>query len=59
MIRLWILRWHRRWLIHALDSVRQTMANAAESEVVFQEELRRVQAQLAMAEVERRYRVAR
>ena len=59
MIRLLLLRIHRRWLLHALDSARQTMANAAESEQVFLLEIRRVQAEIACAETERRFRVAR
>ena len=57
MIRLLALRLRRRWLLHALDNVRQTMANAAESEQIFLAEVRRVQAEIAMAETERRFRV--
>lgn len=55
MIRLLILRWHRRWLLHALDSCRQTMANAEYSEAVFSERLRAVDAAIAMADLERRF----
>ena len=54
MIRLFLLNLHRRWLHSALASVRQTMANAAESEAVFYEELKRTDAAIAMAKAERR-----
>jgi len=60
MLRLWILRLHRRWLHHAIESARQAMANAAESESVFTEELARTDAAIAMAQADRqmsRYRV--
>jgi flagellar hook-basal body complex protein FliE len=54
MIRLLILRLHRRWLHSALASVRQSMADAAESESAFCEELKRTEAAIAMAKAERR-----
>ena len=59
MIRLFILNARRRWLMHALDSVRQTMANAQYSEQVFEAELRRVLADIAAERTERRFRVSR
>jgi hypothetical protein len=60
MIRLLILRLHRRWLLHAIASARQSMADAAESEAVFCEELKRTEAAISLAKAERRmerYRV--
>ena len=60
MLKLWLLRAHRRWLHHAIASARQSMADAAESEAVFCEELKRTEAAIAMAKAERRmsrYRV--
>lgn len=58
MIRLLLLRVRRRWLAQAVANARQAAVNAAYSEAVFVAELRRVQAELAMHETERRFRVA-
>jgi len=59
VIRLLLLKLRHRWLMSAIANCRQTIANADESERVFMAELRRVQADLAMARTERRWRVAR
>ena len=60
MIRLLLLRLRRRWLLHAIASARQTMANAVHSEQVFESELREVDAEIAAERAGRRmqrYRV--
>ena len=60
MLRLILLRLRRPWLLHALDSCRQTIVDAAHSEQVFESEIRAVDAEIAVARAERRmnrYRV--
>jgi hypothetical protein len=55
MIRLLLLRWRARQLRYAIDSIRGNLAEAEAAERHFREELRRVQAQISMAELDRRY----
>ena len=55
MIRLLLLRWQARRLRYAIDSIRGNMQEAEAAEQHFRAELRRVQAEISMAELERRY----
>jgi hypothetical protein len=55
MIRLLLLRLRARQLRYAIDSIRGNLAEAEAAERQFREQLRRVQAQISMAELDRRY----
>jgi hypothetical protein len=55
MIRLLLLRWRARQLRYAIDSIRGNLAEAEAAEAYFRSELRRVQAQISMVELDRRY----
>ena len=57
MLRLFYLRWHRRLLLRSLENVRRNVAEALEAERQFERDLQRVEAALAVEEVERRWRV--
>ena len=58
MIRLLLLSMRRRWLLSAIENTRHTQALAQDSEAVFRAELRQVDAAIAVARLERRFRVA-
>ena len=55
MIRLLLLRWQARRLRYAIDSIRGNLQEAEAAEQHFREQLRRVQAEISMCELERRY----
>jgi hypothetical protein len=55
MLRLLYLRWHARQLRRAIDNIRGNLAEALLAEEQFTADLRRVQAQISMLELERRY----
>jgi hypothetical protein len=57
MIRLLLLRLRARQLRYAIDSIRGNLAEAEAAERQFRAELRRVQEQISMIELERRYEV--
>ena len=57
MIRLLYLRWHRRQLRIALDRLHQAVADALEAERIFTADLQRVEADLAVEEMDRKWRV--
>lgn len=59
VIRLLLLNLRRRWLVSAIENTRHTASLAADSEQVFVAELRRVDAAIAVARLDQRYRVAR
>jgi len=59
VIRLLLLRYRRHLARYALQRVREMAADAAASEVYYAERLRALEAEIAMAEWDRRYGAAR
>jgi len=59
MIRMLYLRWHRRQLLAAINSVKVAIAGAEIELEAMEHDLRRVAAELARAETEKRWKVAR
>ena len=55
MLRLLILRYRRYLARYALQRCREAQAEAAYSEAVYAEQLRAIEAQIAMAELDRRF----
>ena len=55
MLKLILLRWQARRLRYAIDSIRGNLQEAEAAEQHFREQLRRVQAEISMCELERRY----
>lgn len=59
MLRLLLLRYRRYLARYALQRCREMQAEAAYSEAIYAEQLRALEAAIAMVELDRRYGAAR